>query len=51
MSIVMPDIVEGEKCKATNKLLAELAEGEKPGHEEGWTTFGQMTVVLGIDNV
>ncbi len=42
------DIADYEKTQATIKLMAELAEGERSGREEGWLTLEELDDYLKI---
>ena len=42
------DMREYEKTRATIKLMAELAKGEKSGKEHGWLTADEVEKNLGL---
>ena len=42
------DIADYEKTQATMKLMAQLAEGEKAGREQGWLTIEEVESSLGL---
>lgn len=45
---VIVDIEEYERQRATLKLLAELAKGEKSAREKGWLTQEEVEKELGL---
>ena len=45
------DLHDYEKSKATIKLLAQLAKGEKAGQEQGWMAIEEVEAALGIFDV
>ena len=45
---VIVDINEYERQRATLKLLAELAKGEKSAREKGWLTQNEVEKELGL---
>ncbi|WP_018085262.1 type II toxin-antitoxin system prevent-host-death family antitoxin [Desulfurispora thermophila] len=47
---VVMDIQEYEKMHAKLKLLAELAQGEKAGRENGWLNIDELEASLGVAN-
>lgn len=42
------DMADYEKTQAMIKLLSQLAEGEKAGHEKGWLSVEEVEKSLGI---
>ncbi|MEB3102330.1 hypothetical protein [Ferviditalea candida] len=48
--MVIVDINEYDKLKASLKLMSQLAEGEQAGKEKGWMTIEEVEAELGIDN-
>jgi prevent-host-death family protein len=47
---VIVDMDDYEKTRATIKLMAEIARGERSGEEEGWLSLEEVKQDLGITN-